>query len=976
MHWGSELFADRDAVRRLFMRVFAALAVIFGFIAAPALADKPVGPLGQPYENYTVPWSRDSDTARWREASRTGQSETAEQIARAMIVRRTASADPVALAEAYFALGLSLDAAARHSEAEDNFLRARQQLAPLVDPSPQAERVTNGVRRRAERWAPYVDLHLRACLGHQHRFREADELPLLVEPTDEGEPPERAGFPSSIGFVTGTYFAPQLLARLGDEDRRDRYRALHAAAFPPTSANATAEAAALRELIGIEVEALGAADPLVGNHRIGLAELLLDRGDGEAAGIEAAAGRLISAQAGDLELVARSNMAIGHAAFSGGRYADALAAFTAARDGADAMLAANAAVMIGAGHYRLDDLVAAQRWYETALLYDRWTPAFRRQLRGFLARIASERGDAQRAVTALRPLCRELAELVAQGGRGVRSTNRLDGIAAELQRCAVAWLDGLTDLHRPEDPEILADAVEAIQLAQLDPTVLRMARFGARMHAGRAGVGDMADELERLVEARDASDAAPAENWPLGRSEIADPEASSRIAGYHARIGRLSIALAERAPRYWDLRMPRPVAREALTASEGADAVLLGDDEAVLGFLFLPGAEHGFVVAVGKRRSAFAALPLGTRQLGDMVNRLRGSIDTAAYGLDAAVERHELGGTQFDRALAAELYHVLMGDAQVAAVVADAQTLIFVPSGPLASLPPALLVTQPQLSGNDDDQEALRETPWLIRTHAIAVLPSVAALRTLRQILPVERVRARQPLLSFIDPALPGPEEQGATELSVRSATFAFDRELAQLRPLPFARREGEALRALLGADRDWMFVDTAASKAQLRLLSDTGRLADARVIQFATHGFPAMPFDGVVEPMLVLAQGLDTSETVLLASEVAELRINADWVILSGCNTASPGGSGGGLSGFTEAFIAAGASALLVSHWRVDDPSVARIVPQTIRHAFHSGHSRAEALRLAMLELLDDEDFGAAHPGFWAPLTLIGDPR
>lgn len=950
--------------------VLTVLLLCLAQFAGPARAEKP---LGQPYEDYSVPWSRGGDTARWRAANRSGEGATAEQIARAMIEVRSTSADAVALAEAYFALGLSLEVAERHSEAEDGFLRARQQLAPLLAAGTSTD---NRLRRRAEQWAPYVDLHLRACLGHQHRFREADQLTPLLEPTDEGEPPERGGIPSMAMFATSTYFAPELLTRLGDETRRERYRVLHAAAFPAAPVDSSAQAAALLELIGIEVEALGATDPLVGNHHISLAELLLDIGESEAARVEAETGRRIAAQAGELGQIARADMAIGHAAFAVGRHDDALSAFGMAYAGHDSAQSANAAVMIGASHYELGGLDQARHWYEIALRDEHWTPAFRRQLRRFVARIASESGDRAGSVDLLRPLCRELAELVVQGGRGVRSTNRLDGLAAELQRCSVAWLEGLAALNGSGSRANCDDAVEAIQLAQLDPTVLRMARFGARVHAGRAGVGAMADELEQLVEARDNSDAAPTENWPLGRSQMVDPATSDRIARYDAQIGQLSIALAAQAPRYWDLRMPRPLTHAALTASEGSDAVLLGSDEAVLGFLFPSGSEQGYVVAIGKRRSAFAALPVSARQLSEMVERLRASIDEGAYGSAESTNRQRLGETRFDLALAAELYQLLLGNTEVAAVVADARTLIFVPSGPLASLPPGLLVTELRFDNGDDSQESLRRTPWLIRTHAIAVMPSIAALRTLRQILPVERQRPRQPLLSFIDPALPTPDERAAVELSVRSTSLWIDRELAQLQPLPFARREGAALRALLGGDGDWTFVGAAASEARLRSLSDSGQLADARVIQFATHGFPAMPFDGRSEPMLVLADGADTGATVLMASEVAQLRINADWVILSGCNTASPGGSGGGLSGFTEAFIAAGASALLVSHWRVDDPSVARIVPQTIRHAFHAGQSRAQALRLAMLELLDDEDFRAAHPAFWAPLTLVGDPR
>ena len=96
--------------------------------------------------------------------------------------------------------------------------------------------------------------------------------------------------------------------------------------------------------------------------------------------------------------------------------------------------------------------------------------------------------------------------------------------------------------------------------------------------------------------------------------------------------------------------------------------------------------------------------------------------------------------------------------------------------------------------------------------------------------------------------------------------------------------------------------------------------LSGTRVLAFATHGLVAGELKGSAEPALVLTppeKGTELDDGLLTASEVAQLRLNADLVILFACDTASPDGTPGaeGLSGFAKAFFYAGSRALLVSH-------------------------------------------------------------
>jgi CHAT domain-containing protein len=137
--------------------------------------------------------------------------------------------------------------------------------------------------------------------------------------------------------------------------------------------------------------------------------------------------------------------------------------------------------------------------------------------------------------------------------------------------------------------------------------------------------------------------------------------------------------------------------------------------------------------------------------------------------------------------------------------------------------------------------------------------------------------------------------------------------------------------------------------------------------------------FDVEPEPALALtlpqtASSLDNG--LLTSSEVAAVKLNADWVILSACNTAAgdkPDGEA--LSGLARAFFYAGAKTLLVSHWPVQSNAAVNLTTETIQKLENNrGMSPAEALRLSMLALLQDvTNRRNAHPAVWAPFVIVG---
>ena len=174
-------------------------------------------------------------------------------------------------------------------------------------------------------------------------------------------------------------------------------------------------------------------------------------------------------------------------------------------------------------------------------------------------------------------------------------------------------------------------------------------------------------------------------------------------------------------------------------------------------------------------------------------------------------------------------------------------------------------------------------------------------------------------------------------------------------------------------------FIAARASEGEVKRLSASGQLAQYRIVHFATHGALAGELEDTSEPGLILTPPATASKDddgYLSASEIAALKLNADWVILSACNTAAGGATGAqALSGLARAFIYAQARALLVSHWSVDSAATVKLITTAMRELARNGKvGRAEALRRAMLVLIDKGDAHETHPANWAPFIVVGE--
>jgi CHAT domain-containing protein len=422
---------------------------------------------------------------------------------------------------------------------------------------------------------------------------------------------------------------------------------------------------------------------------------------------------------------------------------------------------------------------------------------------------------------------------------------------------------------------------------------------------------------------------------------------------------------------------------------------VLAPGEAFLSFYF--GRNASFVWAVPKDGPvAFAAVATTSAVLESKVRSLRAALEPQAAMVSDI--------PPFDVALGYELYTLLLRPVEHA--WKPARNLITATNGALGLLPLSLLPTAPaQIATAEETLFAgYRNVPWLAHTHAVSMVPSAAALRTLRQ-LPAGKP-SRGELIAFGDPYFSEEQAKEASELAQVQMTADGTNVT---RGIPFKRRNSPKLEGVDSAELALLprLPDTADELASiaLALQADPSKvlhlgkeaneqkvktldLSGFKVLAFATHGLVPGELNGLTQPALALSAPAVTGtggDGLLTMEEILALKLDADWVILSACNTGAGAGAGAeAASGLGRAFFYAGTRALLVTNWSVHSQSARELMTDMFRRqAEDSSLGRAEALRRAMLQLMDgkgyvDEQgrsqFTYAHPLFWAPYTIIGD--
>ncbi|MGH6632299.1 MAG: CHAT domain-containing protein, partial [Sphingopyxis sp.] len=369
--------------------------------------------------------------------------------------------------------------------------------------------------------------------------------------------------------------------------------------------------------------------------------------------------------------------------------------------------------------------------------------------------------------------------------------------------------------------------------------------------------------------------------------------------------------------------------------------------------------------------------------------------DISASGLDTAVDtiRSTISLVEngrrvtypFDAATSYKLYGQLFGP--VAARLPTIAHLIFEPDGAMLRLPINLLVTadtglaayEQRLLDPDADPFDMRQIAWLGRTSRPSTAVSTLGFRNARQAAPSKATNQYFGLGENLPVSgrLPSLGTRGAVAGGVDGDCLWDVAQWAR----PISADELMTARNAMGRDAGALLTGGAFTDTAVKNRADLG---DYRIIHFATHGLVTAPRAACpARPALVTSFGGADSDGLLTFQEIFDLKIDADLVILSACDTAGAasvaatreaGLSGGGnaLDGLVRSFIGAGGRSVIASHWPAPDDfdATKRLIGGLF--AANQGTSVADALWGTQLRLMDDQQ--TSHPYYWAGFAIIGD--
>ena len=643
---------------------------------------------------------------------------------------------------------------------------------------------------------------------------------------------------------------------------------------------------------------------------------------------------------------------------------------------------------LGAAYFDLREQKSALDYFNQALAIYRAIGSRGMQAGSLfgLARVERERGNLDAALLRME----ESLTLIESLRGTVASQEMRASYLAQKQDYYEFYTDLLVRLHR-HDPTKGHDlaALESSERARARSLVELLVEARIDVDRGvpaalkqreRATHGRIAWIQKHLIEAY--SEAAP------DKTRIATLE--KELERLDAERQQLDMEIRQKHPQYADLKYPVPAGLKTIQP--------LLDDQTVL-LEYALGKDNSFLFAVTRDQFIVAPIPAAA-QIADRVTTLRQFITSRP--------QRSMFGKQIEHSR--QLYRELIEPA--GKLLSGKRKLIIVPSGILHYLPFEVLLSSGEASNLADG--AAGSWPYLLKDYAISYVPSAGVLASLRS-RSETGAGPRKNFLAFADPIYLNETVTESDLVGSRPRGFFGDERSWKLGRLAESRREVEEIAALYAKDKVSLLLGDQASEENVKT---AGRFNDYRYIHFATHGLlneARPPYSGLIlslnrptEPRASLrrkpgsgsqaangvsratvgndgpggtealpldrAAGPQSEDGLLQVYEVFNLKLNADLVVLSACETGlGKEVKGEGLVGLTHAFFYAGTPSVIVSLWKVQDRSTADLMVNFYQQLDRS-QDKTEALRQAKLKLIQNNRY--AHPYYWAPFVLIGEPK
>lgn len=526
-------------------------------------------------------------------------------------------------------------------------------------------------------------------------------------------------------------------------------------------------------------------------------------------------------------------------------------------------------------------------------------------------------------------------DILARGGRGIA----YDEIAGYLTLLA----------NEGSSPDTNRLAFKALQQLRSPVTSDTLAQLAARLATGTSSKSravrvfqDNERAVNRLTARIDQLTAAP------GRDVHALGVARDRLIEAQNALAASRSELASVVPNYNQI-VDGSIALSTLQS-------LISPDETFV--LIRLGADTGAVAAISRQSFTMRILPQGRTRIGALVARVRASVNT----LD------------FDVAAAREIYETVIGP--ITGDLGSGDNITIAPDGPLLSMPANLMIDAEPTNWAPGTYD-FTSISWWGTQKAISIAMSPQSFVSLRQATPSRATLPFRGFGGFVPFGTSRAAQVNATR-AISQDCLPITRALGQLAPLDGTSGEIQKLREIFGTPPRSAFLGSEFTDARV-----TGEpMNDARILHFASHALLPLSEACLSQPTIVTSLGGAGSDALLDASEIVDLDLDADLVVLSACDTGGVGSAtpvntglrgtrGEGLSGLVRAFFFSGARNVVASHWLVPDEETVKLMVGFYENA-NAGRNFAEAMRDARKTLASDPF--TSHPRNWSAFSVIGD--
>lgn len=523
-----------------------------------------------------------------------------------------------------------------------------------------------------------------------------------------------------------------------------------------------------------------------------------------------------------------------------------------------------------------------------------------------------------------------------------------DVAASHLGSLHSAWASS-------NDPAMADEYFRTLSLVWDGAAARSAAQLAARLAASEGG-----ESVRAYQDAQRLYRAALARRERLSTSDEASQNlvkaADKEVTDAATRLEEAEAELRSKSPRYVELLSPQVNTGELMASlheGEGYLRMVVSEDR-VYGALV---TREGITPYVAD---------LGAVEAGELSDRVRKSVQLRRGMLP-----------DYDLEAASLLYARLFSPIEQR--MAGLTRLQVDAGGPLAAVPFAALVTQAPDAATAErikDEQNYTGVQWFGRDKAVSVaLGPAAFVRTRAHVTPATATAAVtfgdfQP-----DPAVVAERIALRDGLSERCRK-ELENVLLRLDALPETREEAVATAAAFGAGGQATVGEAFTDASVL----DNPAVSEAGVLVLATHGVLGLS-NCFAEPALLATPGPE-GDGLIEASELLDLKLSARLVVMSACDTAGGGrldasrtgfaDGGEALSGLARAFIYAGASSVLATHWKIDAATSSLQTQTLLTSAVESGAPLSAALAEAQKALYENEE--TAHPFYWSGFVLIGD--